>query len=129
MMNFRTIEFVVARCDGVEISNMLLVRADVDDALVDPSLPPEEQQEAFLDLLQGGIQAWVRQTREGRELYEYATDDMNFGDLALIASESGQPPYLKYCVGIASLSLIGLELAEALTYDSRVCGNVDEDED
>ena len=121
-MKTHDVEILILRQEHLSISQALIIRATVTDAIF--STDEDEMHDAFEEELSDGIRQWVRQTKEGRELYEYATSDMNFGDLA----SHGGTPYLTYCPNILNLEFVQPQISNVLTYDTFVCGEVEEDE-
>jgi len=113
---------LVVQQEKISITCALVIKADVTEGIFHPG-NQEGTHEAFINELRSGVAAWVRQTDEGRQTYEYAGTAMNFGDLAGIPME----PILKHCPNIKSLEFIDVEHG-ALSYDTSVCNEVEEDE-
>ncbi len=112
----KVLRYVVYRQEGLRIDPIVLVTASVTPAIIDD--------EDLVKTISNGVTKWVRATKEGRELYEYAGTDMNLGDLAGHESD-----ILPYCIGVKKLSFDWLDAAPHWVYDTSLCDDISEDVD
>lgn len=68
-----------------------------------------------LTLLRDAIQAWCRNTEEGKKLYDYSAGDLNIGDLAGSIESDALLPY-----GIEAL-FIAVNEDMVIPYDTHLC--------
>ena len=111
--------FTVPRLD-TKNQMIAIVEADVEFAPL---------QALFLPKLREAIAAWINKTKEGREAWDYSSEDFNVGDLAGLGYESDTPLGQELAVvGIHNLDITIMNLiGEADWHYDTVLGEDPED--
>jgi S-adenosylmethionine hydrolase len=106
-------QYIVYRQESVTPDPIILITAETDDTILDD--------EELVDAIRAGVTSWVRKTKDGRDIYAYAGDDMNIGDLS-----GWEDEFLPYCPNIHSLSFLVTIAAPNWVYDTSLCNSIDE---
>ena len=112
-------DFLAIRQEGLSPSNFMRVVVKFD-----PELAPSQSPDGEIVLnerIRDGVEAWVRGTDNGRRVYGYAGDDMNFGDIAAYADEISA-----FIVGCVEFDLELMEQSRHFTYDTSLCRSLDD---
>lgn len=111
-------DFLVYRQEGLEPSQHAQVVIKFD-----PSNAPQKSPDGMIVLnqrIRDGVERWVKATDDGKRLYEYAGDDLNFGDLMPYAEDVAE-----YIDGCLSFSIESIEVSGHFTYDTSLCGIIE----
>lgn len=104
----------VIRREGLTISTLAIVVADVSDEFMDGKESCEG--DALCGALTSAVTDWVNGTDEGRLLWEQSSADLNVGDLGAALPEPTLEPYLA-AYGIESLSIEIVNGSDVLGWD------------
>lgn len=113
-------DFLVYRQEGLTPSNFMRVVLKFD-----PDYAPARTPDGMIvlnELLQNGVEAWARSTESGQSVYEYSGTDMNFGDIAGYAER-----IMEFIPGCVEFRLESIEASRHFTYDSSLCGDLDDE--
>lgn len=80
-------EMLVYRPNGVHIENAILIRCKKNEKVKDVS--------SFIKALEKALVEWFKNTKNGKEAYDYSCEYFNFGDLLLHFEDSDLVRYLK----------------------------------
>jgi hypothetical protein len=110
-------QLLVYRQEKMTPSNFTLVKATVNGKKI------RDDQELVAALKQG-VTRWAKETKDGKDAYAFAGDDMNIGDLGNY--DLGE--ILNFCPDIYEMEFQFLdeEVAENWNYDTRLCERIEE---
>jgi hypothetical protein len=111
-------DFLVYRQEGLTPSCFTRVVLKFEPDLAPPQTP--DGQIILNERIQEGVEAWVKATDNGRAVYGYAGDDLNFGDLAGYEDEVSS-----FILGCAEFRLESMEVSGHFTYDTSLCGSLE----
>lgn len=114
-------KFLIYRQEAIGISVPVIVEISF---IWNEDTPQTE--EDLIRVIQQGVTRWIKETHEGREVFECAGSDLNLGDLMSSYGAEEVAPYIPGCVSFKA-KYVGI--AEEMTYHTPLVDPMLSDDD